>query len=210
MRLRTRLLVAAAAAIPAAVLGWFASNSVERWIAPADRSWPSLPAGSGIGGPFQLTDHRGNTATDRDFLGRIQLVFFGFTNCPDACPTALSRVSDLLDQLGPASEAVRPLFVTVDPERDTPQRLSEYVAAFHPSLVGLTGSAAQVADAARVFRVYYRRVPGQSPDDYTMDHTASVFILDRRGRFRGTIDLHGGSDDDLEKLRRLLDEAPTS
>jgi len=207
MRLRSRVLIAAAVAVPAAALGWIASNVVERWIAPVDRARPVLPAISGIGGPFQLVDQRSNPVTEQTFLGRIQLVFFGFTNCPDVCPTALSVISELMDRLGNESNVLQPLFITVDPERDTPSRMAEYVGAFHPALVGLTGSADQIAATARAFGVFYRRVSSEN-GAYTMDHTASVFILDRQGRFRGTIDLHDQPENSFAKLRRLLDEAP--
>ncbi len=148
---------------------------------------PSRTVGTAsIGGPFTLVDHTGKTVTEADFRGRFMLVFFGFTYCPDACPTALTTMADALDIIGPAADRIVPVLITVDPERDTPEQLNMYVRHFHPSLVGLTGSAEQVAAAAKAFRVYYANVTeeGKEEGDYEMDHTSNVYLMGPNGKFR--------------------------
>jgi protein SCO1/2 len=147
-------------------------------------SAPVRPAN--IGGPFTLVDHHGKTVTDQDFRGRWMLIFFGYTFCPDVCPTNLSTVAQALDLLGPEAEKIVPIFVSVDPGRDTPAKLKEFVPLFHPRLVGLTGTQEQVVDAARKFRVYYNKVPqaGGGPDDYLMDHGAITYLMGPDGTFR--------------------------
>lgn len=139
-----------------------------------------------IGGAFTLTDQTGRTRTDADFRGQLMLVYFGFTYCPDICPTDLQAISLAMDQLGADAAKVQPLFITLDPERDTAQHLAQYVPLFHPRLLGLTGSMSDVAKAADAYRVYYRRVKtGDKPDDYTVDHTAFIYLVDRDGRYLG-------------------------
>ena len=139
-----------------------------------------------IGGSFTLVDHTGKTVSEADFRGRFMLVFFGFTYCPDACPTALTTMAEVLDIIGPAADRIVPVLITVDPERDTPEQLAMYVRHFYPSLVGLTGSAEQVAAAAKVFRVYYAKVKeeGKEEGDYEMDHTTNVYLMGPDGKFR--------------------------
>ncbi|MBV8169894.1 MAG: SCO family protein [Alphaproteobacteria bacterium] len=141
-----------------------------------------------IGGPFALVDQTGARRTDADFRGKILLVYFGFTYCPDVCPTDLQEIAGALDRLGPDAAAVQPLFITLDPERDTPAHLKDYVALFHPRLVGLTGSAAAIKDAARAYRAYYAKVPldGVKQDgDYTVDHSAFIYLMGRDGGYLG-------------------------
>jgi len=138
-----------------------------------------------IGGSFELVDHNGRTVSQSDWPGRFLLVYFGYTHCPDVCPTELGRMALALDRLGPLAERVQPLLITVDPERDRPALLADYVALFHPRLVGLSGTPAQVAAAAARFRVTYAKVPGPSgmpADSYFMDHTSFVYLIgpDRR------------------------------
>jgi cytochrome oxidase Cu insertion factor (SCO1/SenC/PrrC family) len=137
-----------------------------------------------IGGPFALIDHNGKPRTDRDFRGKLMLVYFGFTYCPDVCPTDLQEIGLALDKLGAAGEAVQPLFITLDPERDTARHLAGYVPLFHPRLVGLTGEAGAIREAARAYKVYYAKVP-TSPADYTLDHSGFVYLVDRDGRYVG-------------------------
>lgn len=161
------------------------------------------PASLPIGGPFSLTDHRGQAVTERDFRGRPVAVFFGFTHCPDVCPTTLNDMTGLIATLGPDADRAHWLFVGVDSERDTPRVMADYLSAFDPRIVGLSGTEAQVADAARAFRVYYRRVPLEG-GAYTMDHSASVFLLDAEGRFAGTVDYKESEAVAIEKLRLLL------
>jgi protein SCO1/2 len=136
-----------------------------------------------IGGPFVLVDHTGRTRTDADFRGKLLLVYFGFTNCPDVCPTDLQAMGLALDKLGPAAELVQPLFITVDPERDTPQHLADYVALFHPRLIGLSGDAPAIRKTAQAYKVYYAKVPLKS--DYTVDHSGFIYLMDRAGQYLG-------------------------
>ncbi len=138
-----------------------------------------------IGGPFALIDHTGKPRTDADFRGKLMLIYFGFTYCPDICPTDLQNIGLAIDQLGAAGEHIQPLFITVDPERDTPERLAEYVPMFHPHLIGLTGDAAGIRQAAQAYKVYYAKVASEAGTDYTVDHTAFIYLMDRGGRYLG-------------------------
>ena len=146
------------------------------------------PGGGGralIGGPFTLVDHTGKTRHDTDFRGRHMLIYFGYTFCPDVCPTALQVMTGALDQLDPAQQKrIAPIFITVDPARDTTDHLKTYVGNFHPQLVGLTGTEKQVADAARAYRVYFAKAKdaGESPD-YLMDHSSIVFLMGSDGGY---------------------------
>ncbi|MWD30086.1 SCO family protein [Aquicoccus sp. SCR17] len=133
---------------------------------------------------FSLVDHRGRAVTQDDFADRWQLVFFGFTNCPDICPTTLAYMGSVLDILGPKADRIAPLFVTLAPERDTSEVLADYVANFHPRLVGLTGSKAQVAAAAEAFKVYHERLEDEdAPDHYTMAHAGHIYLMRPDGSF---------------------------
>lgn len=136
-----------------------------------------------IGGPFELVDHTGATVTDADFRGRLMLVYFGYTWCPDVCPTELQNMSAALDLLGDDAAEVAPIFITVDPERDTPEVMADYRQHFHPSLVALTGSPAQVAAAAKTYRIFYGKVPTERPGEYLMDHSSFVYLMDRKGGY---------------------------
>jgi cytochrome oxidase Cu insertion factor (SCO1/SenC/PrrC family) len=137
-----------------------------------------------IGGPFALIDQNGARRTDADFRGQFMLIYFGFTYCPDVCPTDLQQMGMAVDQLGPAGDAVQPIFITVDPERDTPEHLKDYVAMFHPRFVGLTGDASAIKEAARAYRTYYAKVDfGKS--DYTVDHSAFIYLMGRNGEYLG-------------------------
>lgn len=138
-----------------------------------------------IGGPFTLTDHRGQRVTDKDFRGKKMLVYFGFTHCPDICPGSLQVISAALDKLGEKAKEITPVFITVDPERDTVAVMADYVANFHPSLVGLTGSRQDIEAAVKkTFRVYYKQVKEpERPDTYTIDHASLVYLMDELGDF---------------------------
>src|SRR6266404_4128906 len=126
-----------------------------------------------VGGPFELVDHAGHARSEHDFRGKLMLVYFGFTYCPDVCPTDLQAIGLALDKLGKDGESVQPLFITVDPARDTAEHLAQYVPMFHPRLVGLTGNPEAIRRAADAYKVYYAKVPrGKAADDYTVDHTA--------------------------------------
>lgn len=133
---------------------------------------------------FSLIDHHGRSVTHEDFLGRWQLVFFGFTHCPDVCPTTLNRVAGVLDALGPKAEELTPLFITVDPKRDTAEEMARYIQIFDPRIVGLTGTPEAIKAAASGFRVYYSSVPqGGAPDDYTISHSTFLYLLRPDGEF---------------------------
>jgi protein SCO1/2 len=133
---------------------------------------------------FSLVDHTGRAVTEADFAGHWQLVFFGFTHCPDICPTTLAYMASVLDLLGSQAEQVAPLFITVDPARDTVPVMADYVSAFHPRLVGLTGTEAQVAHAAESFRTWYERMEdGTAPDGYMMAHAGHIYLMRPGGAF---------------------------
>jgi protein SCO1/2 len=148
-------------------------------------TWDALKGGRPtIGGPFNLVDHNGRAVTQDNFKGKPTLIYFGFTYCPDVCPTSLLLMETALQQLGPdGPNKANALLITIDPERDTPKLLKEYVTNFGPNFHGLTGTQEQVAAAARAFRVYYQKVPGKSGGPYLMDHSSIIYVLDRNGRF---------------------------
>ena len=138
-----------------------------------------------IGGPFSLIDHTGKRVSDKDFRGKKMLIYFGFTHCPDVCPGSLQVISSALEKLGSAADTVTPIFMTVDPERDTPEVLANYVDSFHPRLVGLTGDKTEVEKVVKkTFRIYAKKVtdPNQS-DSYTMDHASILYLMDENGKF---------------------------
>jgi protein SCO1/2 len=163
---------------------------------------PSAGA-SVIGGPFSLVDQNGRTVTDQDLRGRPFLVFFGFTHCPDVCPTTLFEISEVLGKLGTDAAKVSALFVTVDPERDTPAEMKDYLASFDPHLVGLTGDPSAIAAVAKEYRVYVKKVP-LDHGEYTMDHTALVYLMGKDGRFVAPFNLKRSTDDAAADLRRHL------
>ncbi len=145
---------------------------------------PATVDQAAIGGPFQLVDSAGHPVTDQAFRGKYMLVYFGYTFCPDVCPTTLADVATALDKLGPRAGEVQPLFITVDPQRDTPAVVGQYAANFSPRLVGLTGTADQIAAVARAYRVYYaRHRTGDGPGDYTMDHSSILYLMGPDGHF---------------------------
>lgn len=142
------------------------------------------PAALTVGGPFSLIDGDGHPVTDQTWRGKYMLVYFGYTYCPDVCPTTLSAVADALDKLGPKADRIQPLFITVDPKRDTPSVVKQYAAAFGPRFIGLTGSPEQIAAAAKAYRVYYaEHRTGPGPDDYSMDHSSVLYLMGPDGRF---------------------------
>ena len=139
-----------------------------------------------IGGPFALVDHKGQPKTDKDFRGRFMLIYFGYTYCPDVCPTALQSITQAMDRLNvEAQKRITPIFITIDPERDTVKQLNTYVKNFHPTLVGLTGAAEEIAKTARVYRVYFGRAKDamEESTDYLMDHSSIVFLMDPNGKY---------------------------
>jgi protein SCO1/2 len=140
--------------------------------------------GAEFGRELQLADHQGKPRTLADFKGKVVAVFFGFTHCPDVCPTTLATLKAVKDALGPDGDRVQVLFVTLDPERDRPELLAKYVTAFDPGFLGLSGSPDDVARTAKHFKVYFQKVPGKTPETYTIDHSASAFLYDPAGRLR--------------------------
>jgi protein SCO1/2 len=171
------------------------------------------PGASGIasiGGPFTLVDQTGATRTDKDFGGKLMLIYFGYTWCPDVCPTAVQVMSVAIDMLGDQGKEIVPILITVDPERDTPSHLSEYVKNFHPRLVGLTGSAEAIRQAAKAYRVYYRKADVNAAGekstgkDYLMDHSSVVYLMDREGRYLTHFTHQSQSDDIVAEVRKHL------
>ena len=152
-----------------------------------------------IGGPFTLTDGAGHPVTDRTFRGKWMLVYFGYTHCPDACPTALNDIANALDQMGAARREVAPLFITVDPERDTPKVMAEYAGAFSSQIVGLTGTAQQVADVEKEYKVYAARHP-EKDGDYEMDHSDIIYLMNPQGKF---VAIFNGGTSPADMTKRL-------
>ncbi len=162
-----------------------------------------LPA---IGGPFELTDHNGNAVSNKTFAGKYMLVNFGFTYCPDVCPTGLTEISSTLELLGSEADKITPIFITVDPARDTPEQLKEYISFFHPRLVGLTGSERQIKSVTKAYRVYFAKVENKAPDadpeDYTVDHTALTYLMGPTGEFKQ----HFGQGTDAAQMAKRIKE----
>jgi cytochrome oxidase Cu insertion factor (SCO1/SenC/PrrC family) len=144
----------------------------------------SVPGGVSVGGPFALTNDHGAPVTDATYRGRWMLVYFGYTFCPDVCPTELQTIAGALDKLGPQAAQVTPLFVTVDPARDTPAALADYVKLFDDRIVGLTGTDAQIASVARAYRVYYAKDTPKDSSTYLMDHSSFMYLMGPDGKFR--------------------------
>lgn len=161
-----------------------------------------------VGGPFALIDHTGTARTEQDFRGKLLLVYFGFTYCPDVCPADLQNIGLALDQLGAAGDRVQPLFVTLDPERDTPAHLADYVPAFHPRLIGLTGDDAAIRAAADAYKVYYAKVTNEGSNDYTVDHTAFIYLMGPDGKYLGFFPPGTGAERIAEMLRQQIASMP--
>jgi protein SCO1/2 len=158
-----------------------------------------------IGGPFSLVGADGKPVTDRDFRGRYMLIFFGFTHCPDICPAELQVIAQALDQLGDKAKNVVPVFITLDPERDTPEAMANYVKSFGGNFVGLTGSPEAIAAAAKAYRVSYSKVENKdSPGDYSVDHSALVYLMDPEGRYVTHFSYGLNADQMAEKLGKLI------
>jgi cytochrome oxidase Cu insertion factor (SCO1/SenC/PrrC family) len=156
-----------------------------------------------IGGPFTLVDHTGKRRTDEDFRGKLLLIYFGYSYCPDVCPTDLQQIGLAIDQLGREGDAIWPLFITLDPERDTAAHLAEYVPLFHPRLIGLTGSAKEIRTVARAYKVYYAQYPPGSPD-YVIDHSSFIYLVDQAGKYIGFFPPGTNADRLVEMLKLHL------
>jgi protein SCO1/2 len=151
----------------------------------AARMMDDLMYGNGsIGGPFTLTDQAGRERSDSEFRGKLMVVYFGYTFCPDVCPADLMAITQALDALGPAAEGIQPIFITVDPERDN-KVLGEYVSAFHKSLIGLTGSPEEIRKVANSYKAFYAKVPGERSGEYGIDHTGVIYLIGRGGEYLG-------------------------
>lgn len=157
-----------------------------------------------IGGPFSLLDPSGKRVTDKDFAGRPMLVYFGFTHCPDVCPAGLQVIAAALDRMGDKAKGITPIFITVDPERDTPEVLGKYVKSFHPEIVGLSGSPEDIAAVTKTYRVYAKKVPDEErPGEYSVDHSSFMYLMNGRGEFVK----HFPHSVDAEKLAQELSGA---
>lgn len=167
------------------------------------RASAPVSVASAVGGPFQLTDHDGKPVSDETLKGKPFLVFFGFTHCPDICPTTLFEVSEILTRLGPDAGKMNALFVTVDPERDTVEKLKDYLGSFHPQLRGVTGSPEALDKMLKGYRVYYKKIP-TTGSDYTMDHTALVYLMDKQGRFVAPFNMKRTPEAAAEDLRKYF------
>jgi len=156
-----------------------------------------------IGGPFQLTDQNGKAVTDKSLKGKPTLIFFGYTHCPDVCPTSLFEMSEVLRAMGKEADKVNAIFISVDPERDTPAAMKDYLTSFDPHLEGLSGDPAEVAKVITSYRVYAKKVPTKD-GDYTMDHTALIYLMDRDGRFVSPFNLKRTPEEAATELKRYL------
>jgi protein SCO1/2 len=170
--IRLAVAMAIALAVSAGIAWWQVDAALRQRARPV-----SAGSSESIGGPFALVDQTGAPVTEESWPGRHLLIYFGYAFCPDVCPTELARMAAAIDLLGEEGGAVQPIFITVDPARDTPEVLAGYVPLFHPRLVGLTGSAEQVAEAARVFRVYYAKAEGGGTTDYLMEHMSFIYLM---------------------------------
>ncbi len=163
----------------------------------------AISSASTIGGPFKLINQNGQTITDEDFKGKPLLVFFGFTHCPDVCPTTLFEVSEVFRVLGKDGDRVNSLFISVDPERDTPAKMKDYLSSFDPRLVAASGDRAATTAAEKAYRVYAKKIPTKD-DDYTMDHTAIVYLMDKQGRFVAPFNLKRSPEEAAADLRKFF------
>lgn len=179
-------------------VGWFRTE----WLGQSPPGTVTSTGTPTIGGPFSLVNHRGERVTQDTFKGKATAYFFGFTHCPEVCPTTLFEMSQHLKDLGPDADDLNVVFVTVDPERDTPELLKTYLESFDPRIVALTGTLAEVDAAAKAFRIAYHKVP--TDGGYTMEHTASVIVTDAKGELVTLIDYHEEMPSALAKLKRAI------
>jgi protein SCO1/2 len=176
---RRLLLLAALIGLAAGV-----ATAVTLVVLPAGGPQQASSGKALIGGPFTLLEPDGTNVTDQTFAGKPMLVYFGFTNCPDVCPSGLQVISAALDKLGPKADGITPLFITVDPERDTPQVLGEYVKSFNPRIIGLSGSPQDIAAVTKAYRVYVNKVPNdKEPERYGVDHSSFMYLMDAKGEY---------------------------
>jgi len=196
--MRRILMIAAGLAV---VVFGFATYELE-----ANGPAPSAQNSIQMGGPFQLVDQNGRPVSDRDLLGKPTVMFFGFTYCPDVCPTTLADMTVWLKALGPDADKLNVVYVTIDPERDTPARLKSYLTAFDPRIRGLTGTPKAVAQAAHDYNVYYQKVALQG-GEYTMDHSTLIYLMDASGHTAELVQYGTPNDQVVASLKRLLKPA---
>lgn len=171
----------------------------------AQQSGRALPGAATIGGPFELTRTDGTRFSSGALAGKPYAIFFGFTHCPDICPTTLLEMSNHLKELGDRADKLRVLFVSVDPERDTPEHLKRYLSAFDDRIIGLTGTTQEVAAIGKSYRVFFEKVPSKDGQDYTMNHTASVYLMDKAGSLVSTLSFQEPDEQRQKKIENLLD-----
>ena len=187
------------------IAGSFAIGAIVAFLqlSGADSVRSLTPGRALVGGPFSLTSHTGKRVTDRDFAGKYMLIYFGFTYCPDVCPSGLQVMAAAIDKLGADAQKIVPILITVDPERDTPEQLAKYVTQFHPRLIGLTGTAEEIRQVAKAYRVYYNKVKDEkSSAGYTVDHSALFLLMDGDGKYAAHF-THGTS---VDAMVKRLDE----
>lgn len=196
---RLRLVVALAAALIGVAIGF----ALQSYLFDSRQS--SAVFSPQVGGPFSLRDHEDRAVSDATYRGKTQLIFFGYTNCPDICPLGLARIAEVMDALGADAAKVQPIFITVDPRRDTPAVMKSYVEHFDPRMVGLTGTSEQVTAAAKAFRVYFKihGDPATNPN-YLVDHSGFIYVMNREGGFVGTFAPESAIDTAVKLIRRAL------
>lgn len=199
--MNARLIAAMAGGL---LIGVIAAGYLLGGRGPAPSGGTVVSGTAQVGGPFQLTDHTGQRVTADTYKGKVMVVFFGFTHCPDICPSGLQVLSAALDKLGPQAEQVAPLFVTLDPKRDTPEQLALYMKSFHPRLIGLSGSEEETAAAAKAYRVYWRKVPDEKvAGAYSLDHSSIFYVMGRDGRFIS----HAAHSSAVDRLTEVIRKA---
>jgi cytochrome oxidase Cu insertion factor (SCO1/SenC/PrrC family) len=203
MRSRARALVLVASLIASGFVFSAALAAAEEQPSAAQMMDDLMYGRGPIGGPFTLTDPTGKRRSDSEFRGRLMIVYFGYTFCPDVCPADLMAITQALDALGPAADGVQPVFITVDPERDT-KVLGEYIAAFHHSFVGLTGSPDDIRKVANSYKAFYAKVPDPRSGDYSIDHAGVIYLMGRNGEYLGFMPPQTGPERLTEILRKYL------
>lgn len=179
----------------AILIGYIVMEQVE--LSPTQHGEPLQ-----VGGEFELVDHNGKMRSNRDFHGKFMMVYFGYRHCPDICPTALTTITEALDLLGPKAKHVQPLFITIDPERDTVPKLADYIQNFHDSFLALTGNAEQIEKAKLAYRVFSQK--NQEEEDYSMDHSSIIYVMDRQGKLISHFSHSTSPERIAEALRRYL------
>jgi protein SCO1/2 len=181
------------------------ADNGQMMLTPASTAFKNSDVtGLGYARDFALNDHDGKPRTLADFKGKAVVIFFGYTHCPDVCPTTMAEMAAVMKQLGPDADRVQVLFVTLDPERDTPALLKQYVPAFDPRFIGLSGDPEATARVAKEFRVFYQKAPGKDADSYTLDHTAASYVFDPQGRVRLFVRHGQGPEPIVHDLKMLL------